>query len=152
MAKHGIAFMQQSAARLHPCGKPPRARRWHVGKTTTISSSQPVRSWRSTKCPGSDRMATRNRFAPSIMHAKAHVAWEAFCKEPGPIVVGAVQGASCYGPAYEYAMIMDKELRSRKLRDRVPMTFVTSEPYIGHLGLGGVGDTKGLLEHELRQR
>ena len=42
---------------------------------------------------------------------EAHEAWEAFCKDPGPIVVGAVQGASCYGPAYEYAMIMDKELR-----------------------------------------
>lgn len=83
---------------------------------------------------------------------KAHEAWETFCKDPGPIVVGAVQGASCYGPAYEYAMIMDKELRSRRIRDRVPMTFVTAEPYIGHLGLGGVGDTKGMLEHELRQR
>ena len=23
--------------------------------------------------------------------------WEAFCREPGPIVVGAVQGASCFG-------------------------------------------------------
>ena len=31
------------------------------------------------------------------------------------------------------------------------MTFVTSEPYVGHLGLDGVGDTKGLLESELRQ-
>ena len=30
------------------------------------------------------------------------------------------------------------------------MTFVTAEPYIGHLGLGGVGDTKGLLESVLR--
>jgi sulfide:quinone oxidoreductase len=30
------------------------------------------------------------------------------------------------------------------------MTFVTSEPYIGHLGLGGVGDSKGMLESELR--
>lgn len=67
-------------------------------------------------------------------------------------MVGAVQGASCYGPAYEYAMIMDKELRARKIRDRVPMTFVTAEPYIGHLGHGGVGDTKGMLEHELRDR
>jgi sulfide:quinone oxidoreductase len=66
--------------------------------------------------------------------------------------VGAVQGASCFGPAYEYAMIMDKDLRNRKIRDKVPMTFVTSEPYVGHLGLGGVGDTKGMLEHEMRQR
>ena len=32
------------------------------------------------------------------------------------------------------------------------MTFVTPEPYIGHLGLDGVGDTKSLLESELRNR
>ncbi len=31
------------------------------------------------------------------------------------------------------------------------MTFVTSEPYIGHLGLDGVGDTKGLLESQMRE-
>ena len=84
--------------------------------------------------------------------AAAETAWEAFCADPGPIVVGTVQGVSCFGPAYEYAMILDTELRRRKIRDRVPMTFVTSEPYIGHLGLGGVGDTKGLLESELRER
>ena len=69
-----------------------------------------------------------------------------------PVVIGAAQGASCFGPAYEFAMIVDADLRKRKLRDRVPMTFVTSEPYIGHMGLGGVGDSKGLLESELRQR
>lgn len=32
------------------------------------------------------------------------------------------------------------------------MTYVISEPYIGHLGLGGVGDTKGMLESELRDK
>jgi len=88
-----------------------------------------------------------------VNHAvTANQAWEDFCKDPGPIVVGAVQGASCYGPAYEYAMIMDTDLRRRKIRDKVPMTFVTAEPYVGHLGLGGVGDTKGLLESEMRDR
>ncbi len=82
-------------------------------------------------------------------------AWQAyqeFLKDPGPVVIGAVQGASCFGPAYEFAMIVDADLRKRKLRDRVPMTFVTSEPYIGHMGLGGVGDSKGLMEAEMRQR
>ncbi len=86
-------------------------------------------------------------------HAQA--AWEAyqaFLAKPGPIVIGAVQGASCFGPAYEFAMIVDADLRKRKLRDQVPMTFVTSEPYIGHMGLGGVGDSKGLMESEMRQR
>ena len=89
----------------------------------------------------------------AIDHAVvANDAWEEFCKNPGPIVVGAVQGASCYGPAYEFAMIMDTDLKRRKIRDKVPMTFVTAEPYVGHLGLGGVGDTKGLLESEMRNR
>jgi sulfide:quinone oxidoreductase len=78
--------------------------------------------------------------------------WEEFCRNPGPLVVGAVQGASCFGPAYEFAMLASADLRKRKIRNRVPMTFVTSEPYIGHLGLGGVGDTKGVLESELRNR
>jgi sulfide:quinone oxidoreductase len=78
--------------------------------------------------------------------------WDAFCADPGPIVVGAVQGASCYGPAYEYAFIMETDLRKRKIRNNVPMTFVTAEPYIGHLGLGGVGDSKGMLEASMRDR
>lgn len=79
-------------------------------------------------------------------------AWSSFVEKPGPIVVGAVQGASCYGPAYEFAFIMETDLRRRKIRDRVPMTFVTAEPYIGHLGLGGVGDSKTLLESAMRER
>jgi sulfide:quinone oxidoreductase len=88
-----------------------------------------------------------------VDHATAaNVQWEEFCKNPGPIVVGGVQGASCFGPAYEFAMIMDSDLRRRRIRDKVPMTFVTAEPYIGHLGVGGVGDTKGVLESEMRQR
>jgi sulfide:quinone oxidoreductase len=88
-----------------------------------------------------------------IDHAiQANIKFEEFCKDPGPIIVGAVQGASCYGPAYETLMIIETELRKRKLRDQVPMTYVTSEPYIGHLGLDGVGDTKSLLESEMRER
>ena len=78
--------------------------------------------------------------------------WNNFVENPGPIVVGAVQSASCFGPAYEYCMIMETDLRRRKIRDRVPMTFVTSEPYIGHLGLGGVGDSKGMIESIFRNR
>lgn len=95
-------------------------------------------------------------FTESVCHIDhAEVASEAFerlAANPGPVIVGAVQGASCFGPAYEFAMILDTELKRRKVRDRVPMTFVTSEPYVGHLGLDGVGDTRGLLESELRQR
>lgn len=80
------------------------------------------------------------------------IAWQDFVKDPGPIVVGAVQGASCFGPAYEFAMIMETDLRRRKIRDKVPMTYVTAEPYIGHLGLGGVGDSRGMIESAFRDK
>lgn len=87
-----------------------------------------------------------------IDHAeKARDHWLQMVEKPAPIVVGAVQGASCFGPAYEFAFIMDADLRKRKIRDQVPMTFVTPEPYIGHLGLDGVGDSKTMLEAELRK-
>jgi sulfide:quinone oxidoreductase len=87
----------------------------------------------------------------TVDHAQAFFAdYENFLKNPGPIVIGAMPLASCFGPAYEFAFIVDADLRKRKLRHKVPMTFVTSEPYIGHLGLGGVGDSKSLLESELR--
>jgi sulfide:quinone oxidoreductase len=78
--------------------------------------------------------------------------FDEFCANPGPVVIGAAQGASCYGPAYEYTFIMETELRKRKIRDKVPMFFVTPEPYVGHLGLDGVGDTKSMMESELRER
>ncbi|MGN6410947.1 MAG: NAD(P)/FAD-dependent oxidoreductase [Nitrobacter sp.] len=83
---------------------------------------------------------------------QAKVAFDKLVKTPGPVVIGAVQGASCYGPAYEFAFILETALRNARVRDRVPMTFVTPEPYIGHLGLDGVGDTKGLIESAMRDR
>ena len=71
-------------------------------------------------------------------------------KGSGHIVVGAMPFASCFGPAYEFAFIVDADLRKRKMRHKYKMTYVSSEPYVGHLGLGGVGDSKGMLESELR--
>ncbi len=95
-------------------------------------------------------------FTHSVCHVdharEAAKAWEKFIEAPGPIVIGAAQLASCFGPAYEYAFIVDTELRKRRIRDQVPITFVTPEPYIGHLGLGGVGDSKGMIESALRER
>jgi sulfide:quinone oxidoreductase len=87
----------------------------------------------------------------TVDHAeKTYEDYKALLQDPGHVVIGAMPFASCFGPAYEYAFILDADLRKRKMRDRVPMTFVTSEPYIGHLGLGGVGDSKGFLESDLR--
>jgi sulfide:quinone oxidoreductase len=87
----------------------------------------------------------------TIDHAeKTYTDYQRLLEQPGPVIIGAMPGASCFGPAYEFAFIMNADLRRRKLRNKVPITYVTSEPYIGHLGLGGVGDSKSMLESELR--
>ncbi|HEY0885918.1 MAG TPA: FAD/NAD(P)-binding oxidoreductase [Ramlibacter sp.] len=101
--------------------------------------------------PGSGPHGGHTHSVCAVGHAEMFWAdYQAFLENPGPVVVGAMPGASCFGPAYEFAFILDTDLRRRKLRHKVPITFVTSEPYIGHLGLGGVGDSKSLLESDMR--
>jgi len=87
----------------------------------------------------------------TVDHAqKTYEDYQRFLANPGPAIIGAMPAASCFGPAYEFAFIFNKDLQRRRIRNKVPITFVTAEPYIGHLGLGGVGDSKSMLESELR--
>lgn len=103
--------------------------------------------------PGSGPNGGHTQSVCTVDHAeKSYDDFRRLVADPGPVIVGAAPFASCFGPAYEYSAILDTALRRHKVRDRIPMTFVTSEPYVGHLGLGGVGDSKGLLEHEFRNR
>lgn len=151
LPRHGVAFNGAGASRVHP-----QENRVELGDGTSLAYDYLVIATGPELAFDEIEGLGPNGNTQSICdvdHAvTANGRWEAFCKDPGPIVVGAVQGASCYGPAYEFAMIMDADLRQRRIRDKVPMTFVTAEPYIGHLGVGGIGDTKGLLESAMRQR
>jgi len=83
---------------------------------------------------------------------EARDAWCRFLDEPGPVVVGSAPGASCLGPAYEFAFEIDHLLKRRRLRHKVPITFVTPEPFLGHFGVGGMGKARQFLEGELEQR
>jgi len=152
LAKKGLAFTPVGARRVHPVEN-----RVELNDGTSLAYDYLViATGPDLAFDEVEGLGPKAGFTQSICHVDhaemAAAAFEALVKSPGPIVVGAAQGASCFGPAYEFAMILDTELRRRKLRDRVPMTFVTPEPYIGHLGLDGVGDTKGMLESELRDR
>lgn len=149
--KKGINFIAHGAKRVHPEQNSIELMNGeHINYDFLVIATGPKLAFDEVPGLGPDGFT---HSICSIDHAeKASYEWEGFCAKPGPIIVGAVQGASCYGPAYEYAMIMDTDLRRRKIRDKVPMTFVTAEPYIGHLGLGGVGDSKGLMESIMRDR
>ena len=87
----------------------------------------------------------------TVDHAEqTYQGYQELLSAPGPVIIGAFAGASCFGPAYEFSFIVNRDLRNRKIRNKIPMTYITSEPYIGHLGLGGVGDSKSMLESEFR--
>jgi sulfide:quinone oxidoreductase len=151
MQRKGIRYLSQGARRVHPAEN-----RIELEDGSSVAYDYLVIATGPDLAFDEVAGLGPNGHTQSICHVdhavRAHEAFEQFVQSPGPIVVGAVQGASCFGPAYEFAFILDTELRKRRVRDRVPMTFVTSEPYIGHLGLDGVGDTKGLLESEMRDR
>jgi sulfide:quinone oxidoreductase len=83
---------------------------------------------------------------------RAKKAWDRFLESPGTVVTGSVQGVSCFGPPYEYAFEIDAELRRLKMRHKVPIVFVTSEPYIGHFGIGGLRNSKRMMEDEFAKR
>ncbi|WP_186755616.1 NAD(P)/FAD-dependent oxidoreductase [Echinicola salinicaeni] len=77
---------------------------------------------------------------------KTYDAFEKLVKDPGPVVVGATQGASCMGAAYEYLFNMDKELRRRKVRDKVKLYWITPEPYLGNFGIDGMPGGESMLK------
>lgn len=76
----------------------------------------------------------------------AQAAWERFGDEPGDLVVGAAPGAGCFGPAYEFALLAEADLRRRGRRNRVNITYITPEPYVGHLGIAGIKHAQALTE------
>lgn len=152
LGKKGIAFVAEAASAIDASGKQVRTASGKVFDFDyLVICTGPRLAFE--EIPGFGPINGHTHSICTTEHANS--AWERyqeFLKDPGPVVVGAVAGASCFGPAYEFAMIIDADLRKRKLRDRVPITFVSSEPFVGHMGLGGVGDSKGLLEGEFRQR
>ncbi len=152
MKKHGIEFHGAGVKRLQP-----QDNRIELNDGTAIDydylviATGPKLAFEEVEGLGPD-----NGFTQSVCktgHAEtSFIDFQKLVDNPGPVVVGAAAAASCFGPAYEYIFILDTELKRRKIRDKIPMHFVTPEPYIGHLGLDGVGDTKGLMESELRDR
>jgi len=150
-AKRNIKLHPQGARRVHPA-----EHRIELNDGTSVTydylviATGPELAFDEIEGFGPEHNTQSVCHVDHALHAKP--AFDALVANPGPVIIGAVQGASCFGPAYEFAFILEKALRDAKVRDKVPMTFVTSEPYIGHLGLDGVGDTKGLLESAMRDK
>ncbi|MEF3048551.1 NAD(P)/FAD-dependent oxidoreductase [Pseudotabrizicola sp. L79] len=152
MKKKGISFIPVAAEKLHAAeNRIELVNGESVSYDYLVIATGPELAF--DEIPGFGPHGGHTQSVCHIDHAEeAKKVFDELVKNPGPVIIGAAQGASCFGPAYEFLFILETALRRAKIRDKVPMTFVTSEPYIGHLGLDGVGDTKGLLESAMREK
>jgi len=149
LEKKGIGFIAQPVVRIDGEGNAVELKDGtRVGYDYLVITTGPRLAFE--EVPGSGPQGHTQSICTTDHAEQALSAYRRFVDSPGPAIIGAMPGASCFGPAYEFTFIFSRDLQKRRIRHKVPITFVTAEPYIGHLGLGGVGDSKGMLESELR--
>ena len=97
-----------------------------------------------------DGLGPENGYTQSVCnldHAMlATDAWSEFLENPGPVVVGTVQGGSCFGASYEFLFNAKHHIKKAGLEKEAPVTFITAEPFLGHFGLGGVGKSEQMVD------
>ena len=78
-------------------------------------------------------------------------AWDKLMDNPGPVVVAASQGASCFGAAYEFLFNASYQVKKARMKSKIPITYVTAEPFLGHFGIGGLPHGESLLKMFLKK-
>jgi sulfide:quinone oxidoreductase len=110
-----------------------------------VIATGPYFDWDEVSGMGPDKGYTES--ICSLAHAiEARKSWNKFLNEPGPVVLGSTQFASCFGAEYEIAFNIDRALRESKVRKNAPVTFITAEPFLGHFGIGGMGKGQKMVE------
>jgi sulfide:quinone oxidoreductase len=152
LEKKNIAFVAQPVSRIDAEGNALELQDGsRLAYDYLVITTGPKLSFAEVPGAGPASIGGHTQSICTIDHAEhAWADYQKFLDDPGPVVIGAMPFASCFGPAYEFSFIFNTDLKRRKIRNKVPITFVTSEPYIGHMGLGGVGDSKSMLESEFR--
>jgi sulfide:quinone oxidoreductase len=149
--KHGIEFIHASVTAIDPKAKQISLPDQIVDYDYAVIATGPELALDAFPGLGTETGYTQSVCNPhhALLCADA---WAEFLENPGPIVVGTTPGASCFGPAYEFAMLMQHTLKQWGLLDRAPMTFVTSEPYAGHMGIGGMANSRWLIRKLMAER
>lgn len=81
----------------------------------------------------------------------AGTAWKKYLENPGDIVIAATQGAACFGAAYEFLFNTSYQLKKAGIKKQVKLSYVTSEPFLGHFGIGGLPHGEALLKMFLKK-
>ena len=144
-ARKGIRFINEAAETIDP-----------AAHTVTTSSGEELaydRLFIGTgprlafeKVPGLGPHDGHTQSVCNLEHALlARDEWDRFLQNPGPVVIGTAQGGSCFGASYEFMFNAHHQIKKAGLQDVAPVTFITAEPFLGHFGLGGVGNSEQMI-------
>jgi sulfide:quinone oxidoreductase len=142
-ASHGVDFVHATATRIDPAA--------HLVDTTRGTYRYDylvvATGYRNDAAvvPGLDRANAAYTITTLEDAVHAGEGWRRFLDDPGPMVVGATQGAGCFGAAYEFLFNLSYQLKKAGLRRRATITYVTAEPFLGHFGIGGLPGGERLL-------
>ncbi len=145
LRRRGIDFTLATAERILPGENKVVTDKGEIGYDYLLIATGPKYDWAVVPNFGpADRTTWSVCNLPHAMEAAK--AWLDFVQDPGPVVIGSTQGASCFGAEYEVAFNIDRALRQAKIRRQAPLTFFTAEPFLGHFGIGGMRGGEAMLK------
>jgi sulfide:quinone oxidoreductase len=146
---HGVDFVHATATRIDPATQRVDTTAGNYGYDYLVIAT----GYRNKMdvIPGLDQANSAYTITTLDDAEHAGEGWRRFLDDPGPVVIGATQGAGCFGAAYEFLFNTSYRLRKAGLRKRVPLTYVTAEPFLGHFGIGGLPGGETLLKMFLKK-
>lgn len=139
-AKHGVRFVHAAATYVDPVAHRVETTQGDLDYDYLVIAT----GYRNDLdvVPGMHEAPTITTLADA---ERTGAAWQEFRKDPGDVVIGATQRASCFGAAYEFLFNTSYQLRKAGLHGKVKLSYVTSEPYAGHFGIDGMPGAKALM-------
>jgi sulfide:quinone oxidoreductase len=138
---HGVDFVDAEATRIDPAGQKVQTSRGEYGYDYLVVATGYLNDFGIVPGLGPGGNAYSITYLDGAVDAA--VGWAKFVNDPGPVVVAATQGAACFGAAYEFLFNAAYHLRKQKLK--VPITYVSAEPFPGHFGIGGLPGGEKML-------
>jgi sulfide:quinone oxidoreductase len=145
LRRRGIRFVETVAQRIDPENNVLYTDAGEMKYDYLLIATGPKYDW--SVVPGLGPADGTTHSVCNLPHAMdAAKAWLDFLQDPGPVVIGSTQLASCFGAEYEVAFNIDRALRQAKIRKQVKLTFFTAEPFLGHFGIGGMRGGEAMLK------
>ncbi|MFA5801339.1 MAG: FAD/NAD(P)-binding oxidoreductase [Thermoleophilia bacterium] len=144
LEKHGVKFIQTEVSKVDPENNKVITSDGEIDYDYLLVASGVSTRFDLIEGLGPDKN-TYSVCTPS--HAEeAGAGWQKLISDPGPVVIGASQGASCMGAGYEFLFNLEYAARKAGIRDKVDITWITPEPFLAHFGIGGMAGGEAMLK------